>query len=186
MPEWSRLHQQAHLTFLSVEAEWRHETLYEWHSFLQETLFVVLSQEQDYPFCKVVFFPDEEVTAFSVCDISPPQYSNRDRFAENTTVFWNQRLESCDDDRCWRTNHVWLQPFNVILIMKWLKSRKCLNQDAGPGRDRLFLACRVSAPEIPHTSGKRGLPSPPGSLLPCFVGQSYLHHCISPVNIQFT
>ncbi|EFA5180800.1 hypothetical protein F9L48_22500 [Escherichia coli] len=37
----------------------------------------------------------------------------------------------------------------------------------------------MSAPEIPHTSGKRGLPSPPGSLLPCFVGQSYLHHCIS-------
>ena len=58
--------------------------------------------------------------------------------------------------------------------------------DAGPGRDRLFLACRVSAPEIPHTSGKRGLPSPPGSLLPCFVGQSYLHHCISPVNIGGT
>ena len=28
-----------------------------------------------------------EVTAFSVCDISPPQYSNRDRFAEDTTVF---------------------------------------------------------------------------------------------------
>ncbi|PUG99327.1 hypothetical protein DBL00_15650 [Klebsiella quasipneumoniae] len=24
---------------------------------MQETLFVVLSQEQDYPFCKVVFFP---------------------------------------------------------------------------------------------------------------------------------
>lgn len=28
-----------------------------------------------------------EVTAFSVCNISPPQYSNRDRFAENTTAF---------------------------------------------------------------------------------------------------
>ncbi|CUX80528.1 conserved hypothetical protein [Escherichia coli] len=39
------------------------------------------------PFLYARFAPDEEVTAFSVCDISPPQYSNRDRFAENTTVF---------------------------------------------------------------------------------------------------
>ena len=37
--------------------------------------------------------------------------------------------------------------------MKWLKSWKCLiNQDAGPGRDRLFLTCQVSAPEMPNTS----------------------------------
>ncbi len=38
------------------------------------------------PFCKVVF-PDEEVSAFTVCDISPPLFSDRDRFAEDTTVF---------------------------------------------------------------------------------------------------
>ena len=126
------------------------------------------ASETGLPFLYARFAPDEEVTVFSVCDISPPQYLNRDRFAENTTVFWNQRLESCDDDLCWRTNHVWLRPFNVILIIKWLKSRKCFNQGTGPGRDRQFLAFRVSAPEIPHTSGKRGLPSPPGSLLPCF------------------
>uniref|UniRef100_UPI00350E41B0 hypothetical protein n=1 Tax=Escherichia coli TaxID=562 RepID=UPI00350E41B0 len=29
----------------------------------------------------------QQCPAFSVCDISPPQYSNRDRFAEDTTVF---------------------------------------------------------------------------------------------------
>ena len=41
----------------------------------------------------------------------------------------------------------------MILMMKWLKSWKCLiNQDAGPGRDRLFLTCQVSAPEMPNTS----------------------------------
>ena len=63
------------------------------------------------PFLYARFAPDEEVTAFSVCDISPPQYSNRDRFAENTTVFWNQRLENCDEDLCWRTNQRGLLSF---------------------------------------------------------------------------
>ena len=76
--------------------------------------------------------------------------------------------KSCHDDLCLGTNHLRLQPFNMILIIKLLKNRKYLNLCAGPGRDRRFLVYRVSAPEIPDTSGKRGLPSPPGSLLPCF------------------
>lgn len=46
-----------------------------------------LSGRNRLPFRYVRLVPDEEVTAFSVCDISPPQFSNRDRFAENTTVF---------------------------------------------------------------------------------------------------
>ncbi|RTD44488.1 hypothetical protein EJ879_21110 [Shigella sonnei] len=44
------------------------------------------------PFLYARFAPDEEVTAFSVCDISPPQFSNRDRFAEDTTVFCKRKL----------------------------------------------------------------------------------------------
>ncbi len=45
------------------------------------------ASESGFPFLYARFAPDEEVTAFSVCDISPPQYLNRDRFAEDTTVF---------------------------------------------------------------------------------------------------
>lgn len=41
--------------------------------------------------------------------------------------------KSCNDDLCLGTNHLRLQPFNMILIIKLLKNRKYLNLCAAPG-----------------------------------------------------
>lgn len=56
-------------------------------SFSCQGCLLTFCKRQRITFLYARFVPDEEVTAFSVCDISPPQFSNRDRFAEDTTVF---------------------------------------------------------------------------------------------------
>ena len=54
--------------------------------------------------------------------------------------------KSCNDDLCLGRNHLRLQTFNMILIIKSLKNKKYLNLCAGPGRDRRFMVYRESAP----------------------------------------
>ncbi|EFB3434246.1 hypothetical protein FP305_25400, partial [Escherichia coli] len=41
--------------------------------------------------------------------------------------------KSCNDDLCLGTNHLRLQTFNMILIIKSLKNRKCLTCVPAPG-----------------------------------------------------